>query len=112
MNIFFWKNNKSIDQFANDIATSFYEKINPQQVAAYIEGSSQKKSKQDKKALKAVEKAIQQAITGISEFKSSKSLGVYGKARLHLKFKLRLVELGIEEVSVNKINEIIMVKTP
>ena len=59
-----------------------------------------------------MEKEVHGIIKKVNQFKVVNSLGVYGKARLHLKFKVRLEELGYDVTIVNKLNEIIMVKTP
>ena len=110
MNLFFWKNNRTIDTFSNELANELYSNINPQAAIEYLEGLS------DKKQMRKYEKKMQQELQGIIrkiiEFKTMNSLGVYGKARLHLKFKLRLEELGYDPRVAVKLNEILMVKTP
>ena len=110
MNIFFWKNNALIDSFASELAGELYSNVNPDLVRQFFEGSS------DKKQMRKSEKKLQNELSGIikkiNEFKLINSLGVYGKARLHLKFKLRLEELGYDKQVVDKLNETLMLKTP
>ena len=110
MNLFFWKNNKIIDSFASELANELYSHVQPQVAKEYFEGVTDKK--QMRKNEKKVSGEIQGMVKKINEFKFIQSLGVYGKARLHLRFKLRLEELGYDQQVANKLNEIVMLKTP
>lgn len=109
MNLFFWKNNKLIDTFANEVASELYSNLQPQLVKNFFEKKSfgKKLNKDDKKLLA----EMQTVIKKVDEFKYIHSLGVYGKARLHLKFKIRLEELGYEKKIVDMLNEIVMLRT-
>lgn len=110
MNLFFWKNNELIDLFANKLASELYSNVNPDQARQFFESSL------DKKQMRKSEKKLQTEMGGIvkkiNEFKLINTLGIYGKARLHLKFKLRLEELGYDKQIVDKLNEAVMLKTP
>jgi len=111
MNIFFWKNNKAIDNFANDLANDLYSQLQPKLITDYYQLINSK----DKKVLKTrkkVETQFQNAVTKIQHFRGAHKIGVYGKARLHLKFKERLKELGYDPDAVTKINEMLLLKTP
>lgn len=110
MSLLFWKKNKIIDSFASELASELYSNLQPQIAKQFFEGASD--NKQMKKNEKKIRNEIQGVIKKINEFKFINSLGVYGKARLHLKLKLRLEELGYEQQIANKLNEIVMVKTP
>ena len=110
MNLFFWKNNKLIDSFANELAGELFSNVNPDQARLFFEGSSDKK--QMRKSEKNLQNQLSVIINKINEFKLINTLGVYGKARLHLKFKLRLEELGYDKPVVDKLNETLMLKTP
>jgi len=103
--LFFWKNNKIIDGFAISLADELYSHVQPDAMEAYI---ANKKNKEAKKP----ERKIKDIIEQFKQFKTIKSLGIYGKARLHLTFTERLKELGYEKDLANKINEIILLKTP
>jgi len=110
MGLLFWKNNNVIDTFANEIANKFFGTVQPQLAQDYFTGSVDKK--QAKKTSKNVDREIQDIIRGIAEFRVIHSLGVYGKARLHMKFRERLEELGYSTEVAERLNEIIMLKTP
>jgi len=110
MSIFFWKNNNIIDMFASELANELYGKIHPSEAKKYFEGFSDKKEKKD--ISNKMQREIQSAVKNIIQFKLVNKLGVYGKARLHLKFKARLEELGFEKDVVKQINEIVMLNTP
>jgi hypothetical protein len=110
MNLFFWKNNGLIDSFASELADELFSNVNPDQARLFFEGSS------DKKQMRKSEKKLQTQLSGIirkiNEFKLINTPGIYGKARLHLKFKLRLEELGYDRRVIDKLNETLMLKTP
>lgn len=110
MGLFFWKNNQTIDTFANAAANSLFSAIQPQAVQAYMDNSMD--DRQAKKFGKTMDRAIQDQVNKIKEFIRLHSLGVYGKARLHLKIRERLVELGYSSDVVVKIDQMIMLKTP
>lgn len=110
MNIFFWKKNNAIDIFANGLANELFSIVSPSDAAKYFDGISDEK--QMKKIVNKLQREIQGIIRKVNQFKVINSLGVYGKARLHLKFKVRLEELGYDAKIVNKLNQVIMVKTP
>ena len=113
MNLFFWKKNKAIDVFANELANELFSTIQPSSAKKLFEESEGFSSKKQlRKAEDKMDKEIQNIIKKVNQFKVINSLGVYGKARLHLKFKVRLEELGYDGVIVNKLNQIVMLKTP
>ena len=110
MNLFFWKSNRVIDSFANQLANELFSNIQPEAARKYLDGASDKK--QIRKYEKKMQNELQGLVKKINEFKLINSLGVYGKARLHLKFKLRLEELGYDARVTSKLNEVLMVETP
>lgn len=110
MNLFFWKKNKIIDVFANDLANNLYSTIQPENAAEFFVAPS--KDKKAQKSRKKTESELENIIKQINHFRVINSLGVYGKARLHMKFADRLQELGYDSSLVKKINEHIMIKTP
>ena len=119
MNLFFWKKNNTIDVFSNSLANEFYSSIQPVVAKDFftqeIKDKKLKKGKNAKKTGKEkqqIDYQIDSIINQINQFKQIHSLGVYGKARLHLKFSERLKELGYDESITKKINDYIMVRTP
>ena len=103
--LFFWKKNKLIDDFAINLADDLYSQIQPEVMNTYL---SDKKSKSAKK----INRQLEDIIHRVKQFRATYSLGVYGKARLHLNFTERLKELGYEKKLAEKINEMILLKTP
>jgi hypothetical protein len=110
MNLFFWKKNKNIDIFASYLASELYSRVQPDAAQHYFTMTA--KDKQAKKTRKQVETSIQDTIKQLDQFRISNALGVYGKARLHLRFTDRLKELGYDDDTSKRINEMIMLKTP
>ena len=106
--IFFWKKNKQIDLFANSIANDFYSRVQPEVASDYFANKNDK----SKKSVSVVDRAIRDIAVKVQQFRATHSLGIYGKARLHLSFTERLKELGYDNNLAKKINEIILLKTP
>lgn len=110
MSIFFWKKNKLIDQTALILADEFYSQTQPQHVIDYFKGTppdnkARKKNKQ-------LENTLSKTAGQINAFRKESSLGIYGKARLHMTFVNRLMELGYPEEITRQINEILLLRTP
>ena len=80
----------------------------------YLEAESKPKSKnkQDKKSARKVESVMSSTISHMKQFIAENKLGVYGKARMHMKFTDRLTELGYSEELAKTLNENIMLKVP
>lgn len=112
--IFFWKKNKLIDIFSIKLADEFYSNLPPEQLLDLIPASSTaaKQKKTEKKAQKKMESVVDSAVTQVSGFIEAESLGIYGKARLHMQFTERLKELGYEKDLAARVNESIMIKLP
>ena len=114
MNIFFWRKNKQIDAFAIILADEFYSHIQPQVAIDFMKeatGGKKQTGKTNKQNIK-INKIIEDVANQIITFKKQHSLGVYGKARLHLNFMQRLNELGYSEDITKYLNEIILVRSP
>ncbi|MBI3188731.1 MAG: hypothetical protein HYZ31_12800 [Gammaproteobacteria bacterium] len=110
MNLFFWKKNRIIDDFAIKLANELYSAITPDQVALYFANSENKK--QNEKIQKKLDNQIKLYVVSIKQFKIKHSIGIYGKARLHLKFMERLKELGYNQDISKRINELLLISTP
>lgn len=110
MNLFFWRKNKAIDMFASNLANELYSTIQPDTAKQYFGSASA--DKEARKIQKKIDGKIQDIIKQIEHFRAVNSLGVYGKARIHLTFAERLNELGYDANIAKKINEHIMLKTP
>lgn len=109
MDLFFWKKNTQIDNFASNAANDFFSTVNPEVAFDYFNKPAQKKDKS--KIHKKTNQAFANLIKRVDQFKTLHALGVYGKARLHLKFRLRLEELGYDPVTIDKINQHLLVNT-
>lgn len=110
MNLLFWKKNKDIDIFANDIANELFSMVQPDSIRDFFQGSS--KDKKLKNERKKVEANISGVIKKIQQFRAANSLGTYGKARLQLGFSNRLQALGYDPDTVRELNEFILVRIP
>ena len=110
MKLFFWKNNQTIDVFANNLANDLFSVAQPQSVRDFFQSSS--KDKNAKKNRKNVDANISFAIKQIQQFRQTHSLGTYGKARLQLGFNNRLAELGYDADVISELNEYILVRIP
>lgn len=110
MSLFFWKKNKHIDMFADMLAKSLYSFAQPELASDYLNGKGGKN--EDKKTRKKIDALVDDIARQINQFKITNSVGIYGKARLHMKFTERLKELGYDEMTAKKFNEILMLKTP
>ena len=108
MQIFFWKKNKQIDEFANAIANDLYSTIPPDVALDFMNESDSKSKKVNTK----VARKLDDIVLRIKQFRAENSIGVYGKARLHLKFAEQLEELGYEKKVAGLFNEKIMIRTP
>ena len=106
MGLFFWKDNKKIDAFANAVAEDLYSHIQPEIAEQHFQGFAQKNKKKQRK--------VEQIFFGISgqmqKFGAANSLGIYGKARLQKQFSDRLLELGYDVAVTNKIVETILLR--
>lgn len=103
MGLFFWKNTKQIDVFAQVVADHLYSYVLPDAAKAYFEGAYQKS---DKKQQRQVEKRLGMIVKEFRRFSEINSLGIYGKARLQQQFSERLRELGYEATVTNRLIEI------
>ena len=106
MGLFFWKKNKVIDEFATKVADEFYSRVLPNHAVKYFDG------KTDKKKSKEIESLLNTLVRDVNQFRDQESLGIYGKARLHLTFMERLKELGYNETTSKEINKVVMVVSP
>ena len=113
MNLFFWKKNNTIDVFASSLANEMFSTVQPMTANDYFTKLiKNKKIKKERKEKQQMDYQLEYTVKQINQFKTINSLGVYGKARLHLKFSERLKELGYDEVTTKKINDMLLVRTP
>lgn len=116
-NLFFWKKNAAIDQFAHTIAAELFSRVQPDQMEEYL-ATATNQAITDKKTAKAqlrrdqVTQVINETILQVQHFRTAYGLGIYGKARLHLTFTERLKELGYSDPVATEINRIILIRTP
>lgn len=110
MSLFFWRKNKVIDIFASALADELYSAVQPEAATGYVgKGAGEKKAD---KSRKKIDRKLDDMVLKIQQFRSANSLGVYGKARLHLRFTERLKELGYEAKVADRFNEILLLRTP
>lgn len=107
MSLLFWKKNRAVDTFAANLASEFYSSIQPEAVLSYLEGRDRGKKKANKQH-RNVEGKIHHMLRQIDQFKTLHSLGVYSIARLHLKFRDRLEELGYDADVAKKVDELMV----
>ncbi len=115
MNIFFWRKNKEIDAFAFQLADELYSDIQPGMAGQYLSQNNAAKGKEAKKATDVhnrVTRRHNEIITKVQQYRAVHSLGIYGKARLHLTFTERLKELGYSQATAKEFNQIILLRTP
>jgi hypothetical protein len=116
MQLFFWRKNKLIDEFAFQLADELYSTINPEMAQEYIDqqAASSKKSDEKKyeKLRQKVTRTLNNDIMRIQQFRELHALGIYGKARLHLTFTERLKELGYPATVAEEINKLLLIRTP
>jgi hypothetical protein len=101
----FGKKKKVLIVAARQIADEFYTRAPPAAVKAYHKRS-------DKKAKKQFSGSLENTVMQVAQLKAGENLGIYGKAKLHQVFTMRLKELGYPDEVADEINEYILVKTP
>lgn len=108
MGLFFWKDNKAIDAFARSVAEDLYSHVRPDVAKRHLLGGAKKAGKQERKT----EQKLADALRQMQSFAENKSLGIYGKARLQMKFNERLVELGYDADAVDRLAESMLLRSP
>jgi hypothetical protein len=108
MGIFFWKKTRIIDAFANAVAEDLFSHVQPEKARLHFYGSSSQSKKKNFK----IEQKLFGVIKQMQQFREANSLGVYGKARLQMKFNERLQELGYDTSVTDKLDEIILLRRP
>lgn len=113
MQLFFWRKNPVIDEFAHQLADEVFSHIKPESAKAFLaletDGASPNKQQQTRQN---ITRTLNNAIMRVHQFRELHKLGVYGKARLHLTFTERLKELGYDNASAEEINKLILLRTP
>ena len=116
MPIFFWKKNRLIDEFAQHLADELYSNIQPAVAATFFDDQAalidNKTRKKDQQLHQKVIRSLNSVILQIQHFRELHSLGIYGKARLHMTFTERLKELGYSANITEQINKVILLQTP
>jgi len=110
-----FKKNRLIDQFAQNLADEFYSQVLPAITRNYLLSSSsstQKNKKQLEKQNKKVKDQLNDTILQVNQFRQTNKLGTYGKARLHMTFTERLIDLGYDEATAKEVNKILLLQTP
>lgn len=100
MGLFFWKDNRKIDRFAQAIAVELFSQVPPDSARQYFGGSR----KLEKKQLRKIERKLNDTLMQAQRFSASNSLGILGKARLQKQFNSRLAELGYEHEVIHRLS--------
>ena len=111
-----WQKNKEIDRFASLLADELFSRIQPDMANEYFKDKnasidSKKDLKHKMNKAQNIDQALGSVIAEFKKFRESEKLGIYGKARLHMKFMERLAELGYAQDIAKKLNEQILFKT-
>ena len=110
MQLFFWRKNKIIDVFASSLADEWYSLVQPDAAEDYLRNKSA--DKKTEKSIRKIDRQLEDVVAQVQQFRIANSLGVYGKARLHLKFTERLKELGYDAKVAGRLNEMLLLRTP
>lgn len=101
MNLFFWKKNQKIDEFALQLANHFFKIVPPENIAS---------EQSMRKTLKKLDRELNKIFSKISTFDAQNHLGIYTRARLQNKFNYRLDELGYAPEFVKALNDQMLVQ--
>ncbi len=103
----FWLGTKKklVVEFSSQVADELFSSVPLTLVDRHLSGKS-------KKATKQFQNGVENALLRIAQFKATEKPGIYGKAKLHQVFALRLKELGYPEELADEINNYILTKTP
>ena len=108
MGLFFWKDNRKIDAFAVAIADDLFSHVRPEDAKRHLQGEMVKSKKKSSK----IDQRLAVIISQMKAFRDTNNLGVYGKARLQMKFNERLLELGFDVEDTNRLVDIILTRLP
>lgn len=108
MGLFFWKDNKKIDAFAVAVADDLFSHVRPEDARKHLQGEALKSRKKSRK----IDERLAGIINQMRAFRDTNNLGVYGKARLQMKFNERLLELGYDVEDTNRLVDIILTRLP
>lgn len=101
----FGKKKAQLVGFANQTAELLFSRVPPGLVDEHRSGQS-------KKATKAFNQGVENALMRVAQYKATAKPGIYGKAKLHLVFANRLKELGYPQQVADEINHYILTRTP
>ena len=108
MGLFFWKDNKKIDAFAMAVADDLFSHVRPEDAKRHLRGEALKSKKKNRK----IDERLAGIINQMRTFRDANKLGVYGKARLQMKFNERLLELGYDVDDTNRLVDIVLTRLP
>ena len=101
MSIFFWRDNKALDEFSISLADGFHRKFPPQKIAEM--GAS-------RNARRVVEGEVEHILHKLAEYKKAHQAGIYKSARLQNTFTYRMKELGYPEEIIKMFGQLILTK--
>lgn len=106
MGLFFRKNDRRIDAFANALANDLYSFVRPELARDHFQGTLRDSKKKQHK----VQQRFSGMIYEMKKFSDANSLGIYGKARLQKQFSDRLLELGYDAAVTRQLVETILLR--
>ena len=101
MNIFFWRDNKALDEFSISLADGFFRKFPPQKIAEM--GAS-------RNARRLIEREVESILSRLAQYKKEHQAGIYKTARLQNTFVYRMKELGYPEEIIKMFGQLILTK--
>lgn len=96
VNLFFWKKNRLIDEFALQLADHLFKIVPPEKIDD---------KKNARKLLKKLDRELDKIYKKLARFDLQNNLGIYARARLQNKFNYRLKELNYPSEFVDVLNE-------
>lgn len=114
MPLLFWKvKNPQIDAFAQQLANRVFSELPPALVHQTLVGeaaSGTHKSGTKKKSGMNMPRIAGEVSGNLYQFSRQNRLGIYGKARLHMQFRSRLMELGYSKDDARAIDQLILLQ--
>lgn len=103
MDLFFWRGTKELDSFAESLANELYSSFPPSVIDKALKEGDPKHKK--------LQLYLEDVKAKVAHYKVTNKVGVYKKARLHLRFMQTLEELGYEPGTAREISDMLIFHT-
>jgi hypothetical protein len=115
MALLFWKQNPEIDAFALQLANHFSSRLPPSAAEAALAAADEPAPAAPRKRKTAqpadvLEKLLGEASQQLHRFSEQRGLGIYGRARMHMQFRSRLVDLGYAKDVARGVDSMILLR--